>query len=206
MAWVSATSVVFASDLNSSAERELFVIDVSNPNAVGFPAPEPLSSASGGPVITFALSPDRTSVLVLRQTSEDETANLTVFLYEGAPLTEPLEISATVSAIGDSFNASAQWSADSKLVAFVEQNDGATRLAIAGLLPDGSVCVATSLEVDSPSETWHWLTDESSLTALDATGVYRLHAGSEAAERMSAPLEPNEGIVEWATQPRGTVE
>jgi hypothetical protein len=163
-------------------------------------------SASGGSVLAFALSPDRTSVLVLRQTSEDDTASLTVFPYESAPLTEPLEISSTVAHVGDGFSASAQWSADSKLVAFVEHDDGGTSLNIAGLLPDESSCVATSFEVDAPSETWHWLADESSLAVLDATGIHRLHAGSETGERLSAPLEPNEGIGEWAVQPRGEVE
>jgi Putative metal-binding motif/WD40-like Beta Propeller Repeat len=204
LTWASATTVVFASDANATGARELFSVDVSAPNLGAEPLPTALLSAAGGSVLAFALSPDRRSLLVLRQASAGETATLAVFPYGQAPLSLPLEVSSTVATVGDGFTASAQWSRDSKLLAFVD--DEATRLKIAGWLPDDSSCIATSVEVESPTATWHWLADESSLVVLDATGIHRLHAGSASAELLSAPLEANESISGWAVQPRGEQE
>jgi WD40-like Beta Propeller Repeat len=204
LAWATATTVVFAADTNAAGAHELFSVDVSAPNLGTSPAPATLLSAADGSVLTFALSPDRSSVLVLRGAAEAETATLTVFPYGQAPLSMPLEVSSTVAAVGDGFTASAQWSADSKLLAFLD--DGASSLKIAGRLPDDSSCIATSVEVDSPTEAWHWLADESSLVVFDAKGLQRLHAGSDTAEPLSAPLERNEAISSWAVQPRGEQE
>jgi WD40-like Beta Propeller Repeat len=204
LAWASATTVVFASDANASGTHELFSIDVSTPNLGTSPTPAALLSAAGGSVLAFALSPDRSSVLVLRQAAEGETATLTVFPYGQAPLGLPLEVSSTVATVGEDFSASAQWSADSKLLAFLD--DGATSLKIAGRLRDDSACIASTVEVESPTEAWHWLADEPSLVVLDATGIHRLHAGSPIAEPLSAPLEGNESIADWTVQPRGEQE
>jgi hypothetical protein len=204
LAWASATTVVYASDASSAGAHALLSIDVSAPNAGTSPNPQTLLSAAGGSILEFALSPDRSSVLVLRQAPEADAATLTVFPFGQAPLSAPHEVSSSVATVGEGFGASAQWSEDSKLLAFAEE--GAATLKIAGRMRDGSSCIASSLEVDIPAETWRWLADESSVVMLDATGIHRLPAGSNAREPLSAPLEPNERITGWAVQPRGNLE
>ena len=202
--WASATTVVYASDASSAGAHALLSIDVSALTVGTSPNPETLLSAAGGSILEFALSPDRSSVLVLRQAPEADAATLTVFPFGQAPLSEPHEVSASVATVGEGFGASAQWSEDSKLIAFAEE--GAATLKIAGRMLDGSSCMASSLEVDIPAETWRWLADESSVVILDATGIHRLPAGSNAKEPLSAPLEPNESITGWAVQTRGKLE
>jgi WD40 repeat protein len=204
--WASETVVLFASDLTTPSVHELFSTDVSDPGALGFPSPETLLDASGGSVLTFGLSPDRGSIFVLRKGSESQTAKLSVFAYDGAPLTDALEVSSKVASVGGGFGASAKWSLDSELVGFVEQEGGTSTLTIAGFLADGASCATSSLEVDALTDSWHWLEDESSVVLLDATGVHRLNAGSGSAERLSGDLAEDETIVAWAVQPRGEIE
>jgi hypothetical protein len=202
--WASATTVVYASDASSAGAHALLSIDVSALNGGTSPNPETLVSAAGGSILEFALSPDRRSVLVLRQAPEANAATLTVFPFGQAPLSEPHEVSASVATVGQGFGASAQWSANSKLIAFADE--GAATLKIAGRLRDGSSCVASSSEAGSPAETWHWLADESSVVIMDATGIHRLPAGSDAREPLSAPLKANQSINGWAVQPHGKRE
>jgi Tol biopolymer transport system component len=202
--WASATTIVFASDGSSAEAHELLSLDVSDPNIETAPAPETLLTADGGSILEFALSPDRSSVLVLREAPASDAATLTVFPYREVPLSEPREVSWTVAPVAGGFATSARWSADSKLLAFAA--DGAANLKIAGRSADGSSCVAASLEVESLAETWHWLADESSVVLLDAEGIRRLHAGSASGELLSPPLQPNASIIGWAVQPRGTPE
>lgn len=206
LVWASETTIVFEADINVPSAHELFALDVSDPSMPDFPDPQTLLSASDGSILMFGLSPDRTSVFVVREAVDGDDGLLSVYSYRDAPLTGPRELSTKVERVNGGFRESAQWSADSGLLAFVEREEEQHTLTVVGLPTEGTSCVTSSVDVDTLSQGWHWLKDEASVVFLNAQGVQRLHANGVVVERLSAEPETGQSVVEWAVQPRSGVQ
>lgn len=205
LAWVSESTLLFVSDLNVPSQQEIFAVEASDLEALGMPQ-SLLSAPSPDMLLSFAPSPDGSALLASSNAETAGRATLVAYFHEDGELIDALEVSDSVAPLDGSFAASAQWFADSQLLAFVEGEGNGMRLSIARLFADGSLCSAVSAPVSGALGSWRWLRNEASAVFSDEGGVHRLGAGATSSDRLSGVLEPGESLVGWAIQPTGFAE